>query len=1770
MVLEVSVDENTSHIDYKVFAEGHKNRMLDRYGEDKFLIVKFKQNLSSDIVRTVLQKGVGISNCEYQFLGCSSSGLKERTCYLYKGSVSEVNLVLAECGSFLSIKSKSALLKRIGLLFSAAVPTGIDIPDERIFEEADVESVNGNFTDGCGTVSMELAARIMRSSCKGLPADGRYLPSVYQVRYQGCKGVVMVDPKLKGESLVIRPSMKKFSSGSKPFTELWLCDHSRPYTFGHINRQFIMLLSSLGVKDEVFLRIQKRHFHLLQTVKHDPTSAFQLLQFDNQPERAFRCFKGERQSEKDLLSLRKKLVSQLDKLRLLVPDSRHVFGVCDPTGKLQYGQCFFRYTEHGHPKTLHGAVVVAKNPCYLLGDIRVLKCVPVPELEHLVDCIVFPINGKRPHPSEIAGSDLDGDQYFVCWDEGLLVLQTQEPYHYPSVTAPQTTSEVTRSVLIDYFASYKNSMGKIDHYYREWANKKGAGCSECQHLGMLFSRSVDASKTGDQVVIPKRLIPDSLESPETLHVWEEMDKRASEIKMVLTVSDETNKIKSKKIEEEFVWTVLIDKFPNLSEYQLFRFLLRWCSHAFSNVDEGYHKLENFAKYLNFSEFTVDQQVEAIDAGIPMNIITNALNKSDLFPPSLLQKFLYNDIHQAWKFYLNSTSASFNWKNFLQGVQDHPESLVVIEISDDNINGVTFVLHFLEPPMLGEGLSVGAGSIAVYFSSSNYNLDEQRIVGSRFTLDLTEHTLQLYHGKSKSGTFVWMGSGSKMSDQEIQISVDLTRFKRDILDKEKHPKVKKESVSRIEVFVKSQSQDPVYLDVVETLDPDICEGILQEEFEEVPKDSDREEEYSEFIDKLLKDPWSLQHAMHLLLKCSGSGNPCPFQSVLGTIVAEEGHPVPEAFGAFQELLKIMVVKFCDRKLSGQAVDCLHVIIDTLSRYFTSPTDALQLLSNVSRLHHSALASFTLDKVLTNISVFAETDLFKVASSWQLWYFIESPISFKLAECFYSLLCSKWSEQSDESCTEKDQFDTKNHIQNVAWQYGCHFTIALLQNLMMEMSTHDNASNQLEKMKAYCIQTSSEDRSFGEKDNAACMIGFSRTAAGIASHKFTQGSYVAISIMERIVSGGSVTSLPAAVGVITRISRQPADLLVEVEKPVPQCLKRSAKLQKGHWQLSIIANITGYKRALKALKMLVQNPLSTALSSSLIQSGDCPLLESDAVPCSAIANTMPLNKDQREAVEAALQRKITLVHGPPGTGKTHVACEIIKHQVSMNSSNTILVAAETNLAVDNLCEKLLPLGIRVVRIGRLDQISHTIRRVSLESQVEQKRIAEGKDKSSSLFLNSRMVRQVLRAAQVVAATCTGAGDSALEGMTFPFVIIDEATQVTEPTSLVPLVHGCQQLVLIGDPEQLGPSNQAAVKQNVAYFQVKFSLSESLFHRLNKIMPSFFLSEQHRMHHMLAAFPSRKFYGSKLRTASSCINRELVKHIPLLESSSLSVFLDICQEQHSREKRIGTSFHNVPEAGEVIRVIKYLIECQISSQEIAVLTPYSGQVRAVREALGQDRLSHVKVYTIDGFQGREVDYVVFTTVRCNHHGDLGFTDDKYRMNVLLTRAKHGIIGIGCRETLSSYSELWKEWLKDIKICRTVDCRSEDQHKHFEGRHRRPGQRSGRVRSSHDQNHSRSCSKANDYKVSEEGCGNVSSGLCASSRQGRRNSRGGPSRGRGGEGGMSWQRRNEQGYYRGRNVSNNRHGRGNDHTRRASRGGSNCRENKEDKYTSQNGAQK
>eukprot|EP00268_Persea_americana_P039525 TRINITY_DN3910_c0_g1_i4.p1 TRINITY_DN3910_c0_g1~~TRINITY_DN3910_c0_g1_i4.p1 ORF type:complete len:164 (+),score=22.72 TRINITY_DN3910_c0_g1_i4:38-493(+) len=114
------------------------------------------------------------------------------------------------------------------------------------------------------------------------------------------------------------------------------------------------------------------------------------------------------------------------------------------------GQSYFQRTSE-KTSVVVGKVLVTKNPCLHPGDIRVLQAVYNPELEDtgLIDCVIFPQKGARPHPNECSGGDLDGDLYFVCWDENLIPSKTDTPMDYIARNPRLMDQEVTLEVLAD-------------------------------------------------------------------------------------------------------------------------------------------------------------------------------------------------------------------------------------------------------------------------------------------------------------------------------------------------------------------------------------------------------------------------------------------------------------------------------------------------------------------------------------------------------------------------------------------------------------------------------------------------------------------------------------------------------------------------------------------------------------------------------------------------------------------------------------------------------------------------------------------------------------------------------------------------------------------------------------------------------------------------------------------------------------------------------------------------------------------------------------------------------------------------------------------------------------------------------------------------------------------------------------------------------------------------------------------------------------------------
>lgn len=248
--------------------------------------------------------------------------------------------------------------------------------------------------------------------------------------------------------------------------------------------------------------------------------------------------------------------------------------------------------------------------------------------------------------------------------------------------------------------------------------------------------------------------------------------------------------------------------------------------------------------------------------------------------------------------------------------------------------------------------------------------------------------------------------------------------------------------------------------------------------------------------------------------------------------------------------------------------------------------------------------------------------------------------------------------------------------------------------------------------------------------------------------------------------------------------------------------------------------------------------------------------------------------------------------------------------------MLAVSDSNTAVDNLVEGLARAGVRVVRVGRPEAVRPDLLPFALEHASGAVPLP-GAHGGGGGFARSRdeqrrLQRDCLAHAQVVCATCTGAGADAFERLSFPAVLLDEAAQATEPAALVPLCSGCRRLVLAGDHAQLPPtilSREAA----------SGGLAVSLFERLARVgVAPFLLDTQYRMHPALAAFPSARFYGRRLRSGTPASQRAPPRGFPWPLPGVPLAFVSVFGAERSE----GTSHVNAAEADAVAHVVRGLL--------------------------------------------------------------------------------------------------------------------------------------------------------------------------------------------------------------------------------------------------------
>lgn len=415
---------------------------------------------------------------------------------------------------------------------------------------------------------------------------------------------------------------------------------------------------------------------------------------------------------------------------------------------------------------------------------------------------------------------------------------------------------------------------------------------------------------------------------------------------------------------------------------------------------------------------------------------------------------------------------------------------------------------------------------------------------------------------------------------------------------------------------------------------------------------------------------------------------------------------------------------------------------------------------------------------------------------------------------------------------------------------------------------------------------------------------------------------------------------------------------------------------------------------------------------------------------------LNPEQRTALESADRAlDLALVHGPPGTGKTTVLVEVVRRAVARGER--VLATAPSNLAVDNLAERLSAVGLNCVRIGHPARVLESLLDLTLEKRAEAHEAAkiakELMQEAFALFrtarkrrekrgpgrfsnsreaerdakkllveartLSARAEAEVLDRAEVVLATLTSIDADALRGRKFALAAVDEATQAVEPALYLALLRA-ERAVLAGDHLQLPPTVLSAAAQ-------AGGLAESLFERLMKLHGEKIattLLEQHRMNARIMAFPSKALYGGALRA------HESVADHTLRGDGEPLVVVDTSGMGHEERNPEGSDSRMNPQEAELVaKEVQRVLSLGVLPGEVAVISPYEGQVQFLRDLLAKEIDLGLEVDTVDGFQGREKEAVVVSLTRANADGEVGFLSDVRRMNVAITRARKKLVVVG-----------------------------------------------------------------------------------------------------------------------------------------------------------------
>lgn len=454
------------------------------------------------------------------------------------------------------------------------------------------------------------------------------------------------------------------------------------------------------------------------------------------------------------------------------------------------------------------------------------------------------------------------------------------------------------------------------------------------------------------------------------------------------------------------------------------------------------------------------------------------------------------------------------------------------------------------------------------------------------------------------------------------------------------------------------------------------------------------------------------------------------------------------------------------------------------------------------------------------------------------------------------------------------------------------------------------------------------------------------------------------------------------------------------------------------------------------------------------------------------------------------ELSLVVGPPGSGKTEV---IAKAALELaNEGERVLVTSHTNIAVDNVIEKLSKQDEqKVVRAGRPEKLSKGAKELMLskiiedpddveivsileeveklksdisrlgdkiENLEEEKSFIQQSANSSSgsmkkaeelnreiskrqskLTKSRRKIQKLqdeaeaasLENADITGSTIIRAHLGGLSKVQFDTVIIDEASQISVPLGLLGMVSA-KKWVVVGDHHQLQP-----ILKTIKTADGTPPDNASIFSFLrNRYDLEKWLKTHYRSHKDIIGFAQQHIYDNKINVDSSCPKKVSWDRESTPDSKPLAiargpplVFANVPGTEVWK-KRFSASI-NKSEVTVVDKLVRQFVKVgDHSVDDVAVITPYRGQRSLIADKVS--KYGEVEVSTVDGFQGRERDIIIFSTVN-TEKGGLRFAGNPHRFNVASTRAKSHFIVVGNRSAINANAPMGS------KLRRFIDYASE-----------------------------------------------------------------------------------------------------------------------------------